>query len=449
MKKTYTITKSGILLASLLVFTCTSDPVGNELNLDSVIEQESGISTVPLEESLDFFKASNAEKLGQPNNTFDLTIDLKTLEQVTLSNTEAKLNIAKATTKFENVETSVLQINIDGKLQTVLFNVIPQNNSEARTETTAISGYNFTGNIVITDLSGIVMNNFAYNSGNLLGEINLNTYNTNPDPCWGIGCGIDLEEVVITTPSVSPYYYAYANHYSAYNNVYQWNRSLNNYSTMGTAYANYYRELAIEEFEKEIENELTGKAKCVYEKLFGIGMTSHNLITETLIAFGDGNFGDFNNEFHLIYRAEANLTNSSGNMLLGRFRRVNNDYIVTLNASQIDNRSSLEIATTILHESIHALLRRHYTIGNDSFLSLFGEYMKNTNSSNDITHAIMREHYIARMARVLKQFDNNRENIDFYEDLAWEGLHQFLTQEEIDRILDTLQLARYSDTDCN
>ncbi|MCK5401958.1 MAG: hypothetical protein KAJ28_10025, partial [Flavobacteriaceae bacterium] len=128
-----------------------------------------------------------------------------------------------------------------------LYNVIPENNSQSRSETNSTSRYNFTGNIVITNLSGIVLNNFQYNSGNLLGEINLNSYGTDPDPCWGITCGIQLDEIVITAPRlISPYYYAYANHYSG-GFVYQWNRSLNNYSSMGHAYANYYRRKAIEE----------------------------------------------------------------------------------------------------------------------------------------------------------------------------------------------------------
>ena len=162
------------------------------------------------------------------------------------------------------------------------------------------------------------------------------------------------------------------------------------------------------------------------------------------VAGGGNPFGN-----NLIYSLESNFVNDNGEILLGKFSKIGNDYIITLNKDQLDNRSPLEIATTILHESVHALLRNNYVNANESFVSLFGEYMKEKSGSNNITHAIMRDNYIPAIANALKQFDNNKENDTFYENLAWEGLHQFLSQEEKDKILKDIQTARNKGLKCN
>ncbi|MFD0834676.1 hypothetical protein ACFQ0I_02785 [Mariniflexile aquimaris] len=195
----------------------------------------------------------------------------------------------------------------------------------------------------------------------------------------------------------------------------------------------------------KIINELTGKADCVYDKLIRSAITNHNLITDTFLFFGTGN--PFNN--NLIYKSEDNLVNEKGEMLLGKFEKIGSNYIITLNNNQINNRSPLEIATTILHESIHALLRNQYINAHDSFVTLFGEYMKKRTGSNNVTHAIMREYYIPAIANALKHFDNNKENNLFYENLAWEGLHQFLSISEKNQILETIQQVRNRGLNCN
>jgi len=76
---------------------------------------------------------------------------LESLKQVEITNTNAKLNIANATTKFDNVETEVLQIEIDGELKTILLHHIPENNA-ANADTNNISTTSsFTGSVFSTD----------------------------------------------------------------------------------------------------------------------------------------------------------------------------------------------------------------------------------------------------------------------------------------------------------
>ncbi len=453
MRTIYPITKSSILMACLLLFTCTNEPVEveNELVLDSEIEQDDGLSSVPLEESLDFFKSLNTTRVGLTTNSFNLNIDLNSLEQVPISNTDAKLNIAKATTKFNNIETSVLQINIDGQVQTVLFNVIPKDAPQSRTERNAISGYNFTGNIVITNISGIVLNNYAYNSGNLLGEINLNSYNPDPVPCWGIGCGIDLEEVVITAPTVSPYYYAYTNHYLI-SNVYQWNRSLNNYSTMGTAYANYYRQLAIDEFEENIdETNLKPCLKNILKVLKNIQNGPGNMVAKF-----SGNFPGYN-----WVTKSGSLSGQTASTNSPSTYNANSGIITTFDTQAWTNATDLSWARTILHESIHAFLASYYKINRPNWIATYPQMVQDWGSIqnwNGVHHEEIARSLVSAVALALEDYGKMMGynlSAQFYEDMAWGGLQntstfKALSASDQKRILDTIATELTgSDTNSN
>ena len=242
-----------ISIVTLFLFNCSDDiqednTLSEELNL-----QEDDLSTVPLESTLDFFNSLNTtnrlSRTSGDQNNIGLEIDIASLEQVDISDTDAKLNIANATTKFDNVETQILQIEIDGTLQTVLFHHIPEDTTASNRNSARAAGYSFTGSVFTTSLSGTVLSGFRINLGKISGSFNFKTpiYNTDPDPCWGIGCGIALDEVVITSPSN----YAAVNHITMNNRAYQWGRSSNNYSSMGTAFANYYNQKAVNDFAEE------------------------------------------------------------------------------------------------------------------------------------------------------------------------------------------------------
>lgn len=438
-----------ISIVTLVLFNCSDDLQEENVLSESLNSQKEDLSTVPLESTLNFFNSLNTtnrlSRTSGDQTNIGLEIDIASLEQVDITNTDAKLNIANATTKFDNVETQILQIEIDGTLQTVLFHHIPEDNTTSNRSARSTAAYSFTGSVFTTNLSGIVLSGFRINLGNISGSFNFKTpiYNTDPDPCWGIGCGIDLDEVVLRPPS--PSNYAAVNHQTMNNRAYQWGRSSNNYSSMGTAFANYYWQKAARDFYDRIKNELSGKSDCVYDKLFGTAVNNHNLIRSTFLEFGGQNYTGAD----LTYRLQDNLVNSDGVILSGSFKQIGNEYIISLNADLIADRSPIEIARTIIHESTHASLRKRYNSATGAFIELFGEYMRQYSGSNDITHAIMRDHYISQISNVLKQFDNNRETQQFYDDLAWEGLHEFLPQEDIDRIVETINEARDRGLDCN
>lgn len=83
------------------MFNCTSESPDNSVKEAKLDFQSTQLEIVPLEKSLDYFKELNSKQLakkGLNNNDIDLEIDLSSLEQVDVTDTDAKLNIATATT---------------------------------------------------------------------------------------------------------------------------------------------------------------------------------------------------------------------------------------------------------------------------------------------------------------------------------------------------------------
>lgn len=74
------------------------------------------LQTFPLKESLAFFKELNNKQLTGRNSDHggvDLKIDLKSLEQIELTNTTAKLNIANTTTNLEGEVLGSFKIDME------------------------------------------------------------------------------------------------------------------------------------------------------------------------------------------------------------------------------------------------------------------------------------------------------------------------------------------------
>ncbi len=194
--------------------------------------------------------------------------------------------------------------------------------------------------------------------------------------------------------------------------------------------------------EDKITNKLTGKAKCVYDKLQQSNLMEHGIIQNTYIAFND----DLNySSYFLTYSEKKLLGTKTGETKF----LYNNNYEVILNSNYIANRAPIEIARTILHESIHALLLKHaFGDGTDSFIDIFRNYLSETNQANDLHHAIMRDKYVIPIAKGLQLFDNSSEDFSYYENLALSGLHQELTQEQLSDLSDATNKARNKGLDC-
>ncbi len=98
--------------------------------------------------------------------------------------------------------------------------------------------------------------------------------------------------------------------------------------------------------------------------------------------------------------------------------------------------SSLEIAAILLHEGIHAELRRIYQ-GNNvvaeplaaaqyNYLASLWDYYRGVSPaslvSNNASHTFMVYNHVLPIANAIREFDNNTYNLDHYMWFGWEGL---------------------------
>ncbi|MFV5684057.1 hypothetical protein ACM55I_01270 [Flavobacterium sp. GB2R13] len=205
---------------------------------------------------------------------------MASLEQVDITDTDAKLNIASATTKFEGVETEILQIEIDGELQTVLFHHVPENNITNK-KTNKIASEAFTGSVYSTDLKGRVLSGFKINGGTIAGAYDFS-------PVYSIDPPIKLKEVIITNYYTKPV--ATNDAYTMMN--YQFVRSQNNGSSMGIAYADYFKYLAIKAFNDKIkDDQLKPCLQKILNDLKKISASPGNMIANFT---GDGYSTNYN-----------------------------------------------------------------------------------------------------------------------------------------------------------
>lgn len=196
------------------------------------------------------------------------------------------------------------------------------------------------------------------------------------------------------------------------------------------------------DWDDKIINNLTGTALCVYNKLAKTNLTEIGIIQNTYIAFNkDLNF----KEYYLTYSLDKITRNINGETK----KNSSISYEIVLNNRFINNRAPIEIARTILHESIHALLLKHgYGPGTSSFVDLFKNYLLETTGNNDLHHAIMRDKYIIPIAKGLQNYDNNAEEFSYYENLAYFGLHQNLTDEQLEELRKAQIIARSKGLNC-
>ncbi|WP_318311119.1 hypothetical protein [Flagellimonas crocea] len=168
-----------------------------------------------------------------------------------------------------------------------------------------------------------------------------------------------------------------------------------------------------EEDEDKIINNLTGKAKCVYDKLSSLSTN----FTDAIQKF-DGDFP----VAHLIYSMDYNLpnnttavTNNSGKYAIE----------IRINGNIQNQRTVLGLARTFAHETIHAeLYRKVRSVGGmvsiDDFPGIYDYYRRYV---KDWQHQQMAAHYRSAIVDILKEMDSNQHSDQFYDDLAWEGLH--------------------------
>lgn len=191
----------------------------------------------------------------------------------------------------------------------------------------------------------------------------------------------------------------------------------------------------------KIENQLDGKELCVYNRLEWAGVNPTNgyvnLMTQLFQEFGIDNLGDAD----LVIREESlDWTGGDSNYL--------GNGIFEIIISNMDDRSSIEIAAVLIHEMAHATLAKHYVMYNSSFEELYEKYI-NDNGLANYSHNIMEDHFIGRMAQVLYDYDNSIfPNFDDYKILASYGTYK-LNDDELAEYNRVRNYAKNNDERCN
>ncbi|MHC9088270.1 hypothetical protein ACXIHB_06105 [Tenacibaculum sp. IMCC1] len=312
----------------------------------------------------------------------------------------------------------------------------------------------FTGEIIITDLEGNFLKGYRANSGNLITKFTKKVLSVNKSGKGGVCpdhgkctanslclyCTQELDEVVVsgnTSGGSAPVDYILDFSGTGPDD----GSSGDPNTSMGWDYGDGGGGTSSNTAEDQIINNLTGKAKCVYEKLLSSGISNyHNMITDLFIEFGDNNIGGRD----LTFKMSSELPENRA----GEIKIYDGNYYILINENLNTKYSSIEIAGIIVHEIAHAFLAKHYNNSNASFSDLYQKYINNTGIQN-YSHDIMRDQFINRMATVLKNYDSSIfSSFDDYKILASYAVFD-LTDSQKQHLINVKNKARQNDNNCN
>ncbi|GAA4106238.1 hypothetical protein GCM10022393_00580 [Aquimarina addita] len=188
----------------------------------------------------------------------------------------------------------------------------------------------------------------------------------------------------------------------------------------------------------------SSKANCVYEKLESRSDSFKNIIN---------NFKSPDPvSLDLLFTVSPIPNDAFGNEINGQTYVPNQNGVIkiTLNETNLDERTELGLARTIIHEAIHADMHRHLiAILNNgiTFDNLTSTQLNELTESNRFPelfdainlyglnyyqHELMTQRYLGVIAEALKDYDNASRSDGFYIDIAWEGLQRTTKFRELD-----------------
>ncbi|NPA37351.1 MAG: hypothetical protein GXO47_10935 [Chlorobi bacterium] len=193
------------------------------------------------------------------------------------------------------------------------------------------------------------------------------------------------------------------------------------------------------------------KADCIYQKLI-----KGNLMKRYVQKF-DGEFP----VAHLKYELDYSLDDNEN----GKTDRSPDDLgdywiKILINGNTLNERPTLGVAKTFIHETIHAeMYRKIKSVNNEikinDFPGLFDYYTRYRYGNNGTPqHNLMAQHYIEIMVEALKEFDPSYSE-EKYNAIAWSGLMKTVvwnkkTQAEKNRIINIIkQLKQNGNKNCN
>ena len=192
------------------------------------------------------------------------------------------------------------------------------------------------------------------------------------------------------------------------------------------------------DFDARIINDLTGKAKCVYDRLENLSGGFKNMIKKF-----DGEFPVSHLKFEMTNDLSDDtnaVTSNSGKYTIA----------IKINSNTIEKRTLIGLSRTFAHEVIHAeIYRKIRSVGSKVSINDFPGIYDYYRRHKDWQHEQMAAHYIEVISDIVSEFDNNNHSRQFYEDIAWEGLHKTsswnsLSSNERSRILKKIENLKNS-----
>ena len=198
-------------------------------------------------------------------------------------------------------------------------------------------------------------------------------------------------------------------------------------------------------------NESIYEHPCLTKVLNEVLALNDNLVDKTINQFS-GNTD---------YKLTFTIGECNGNPACTNGENIDTTGEITIKISDT-NLNSIDLATHILHEGIHAEIFRyvneHHNRNVDPNdkpqLFEYYKYYKLAVENHHIDHPYMTQYYITPMARALRKLDNYQYPLNYYKVFSWDGLRNFDPNNSLGNIDE--QYGQYRNTvvenfniDCN
>jgi len=423
-----------LVLTGLLILVSGCQEELNKDNAEELSYETNSfkLTTVSKENTINFlrkFNRDHSKNRKMSSTEFQVDIDIETLEQIEITNSDAKINIANASAGLAGVESEFLQIEINGELQTVLFHHISES-KESSSKNSKTTNKIFSGSIFSTDLKGKILCSFIVQDGKIY-----ESYNS----AAKFGDPTNLQEVVIKNN-----YHAPKNPYTVGAMMqagFVREQSMNNYGSIGTAYASYFKYLKITSFNKEIKDaKLKACLKKILDNLKKTTSSPGNMISNFSGSTESTNF-NWTVQTGPLY-GPTGSTSPPYNPVTG--------VTTTFDSQNYPEATDLSWARTILHEAIHAYLITYFATSRPSWIATYPEMVKDwgiKQNWNAVHHEEIGRSLVTYIGDALEVYavsQGYKLSKEFYQDMAWGGLQETdafkdLPKKDQERISNVLQ----------
>ncbi len=425
--------RRSIVLFFMSITFCIMQSCSTE---EALMQNEAIIKTVSREQAIQFLQQNplrtSIKKAIKTNNS----PNYDAISQEEISNSDQFLTVIPLLNNDKTQHSRIVLLTINDTLKNAIFTMYPDGEQKTK---------DFSGRLMITNLSGEFKNGFRVKDGFLVSQFVLKingAKSTGTNKSASDDLGTILNEVIIPPRKKATIQinYIFDSSSPVYDNStpdsFTWD--FEKYGGGGGTSAEAEAEPVVEaeeDFEDKIDDsELNGKEKCLNELL----SKNDSSYVKNLLTNFEGK-----SEFDIkIISQDVIISKVSGKEINGSTTApVNKVIVIKISTSQANVNPNLVVARTILHEYIHADIYRKLGTNNTGttemldFKKLFDTYANNL----DKDHSAMADLYLDSMKKALKEFHKTQltsdynaykkyyeeePNDSFYEALAWVGLKE-------------------------